>query len=278
MTSPRTRNSRCRRLPENSERGCLQAAEAITFGGSAEMPRLLDMGCALYEPRVDGTVSPKVVRLFCFCCCQEVCHFGVRLFHPNVSFTDSEVLKAATGTGVQRRAVTVAAATIRLTKRTNSAATMTKPPTAIPAGSDRPRLEPGTPPLCRPLTQCANHALLSVPIAAAEEEEDPRCGLLKSHTKDHTAVSVPASTSGDLMLEEPVSDVSYAQPHPGPELEPQPHPAPNPDPNLEPEPGPNRDPTPTPKPNSEPGPGPITLKLTLSLNLKLTLGLTLTSR
>ena len=69
MTSPRTRNSRCRRLPENSERGCLQAAEAITFGGSAEMPRLLDMGCALYEPRVDSTVSPKVVRLFCFCCC-----------------------------------------------------------------------------------------------------------------------------------------------------------------------------------------------------------------
>mgnify|MGYP004224285255 CR=1 FL=1 len=160
MTSPRTRNSRCRRLPENSERGCLQAAEAITFGGSAEMPRLLDMGCALYEPRVDSTVSPKVVRLFCFCCCQQVCPFGVRLFHPNVSFTDSEVLKAATGTGVQRRAATVAAATIRLTKRTNSAATMTKPPTAIPAGSDRPRLEPGTPPLCIPLIQCAHRTLL----------------------------------------------------------------------------------------------------------------------
>ena len=158
MTSPRTRNSRCRRLPETSERGCLQAAEAITFGGSAEMPRLLDMGCALYEPRVDSTVSPKVVRLFCFCCCQQVCRFGVRLFHPNVSFTDSEVLKAATGTGVQRRAATVAAATIRLTKRTNSAATMTKPPTAIPAGSDRPRLEPGTPPLCIPLIQCAHRS------------------------------------------------------------------------------------------------------------------------
>ena len=67
---------------------------------------------------------------------------------------------------------------------------------------------PPADPVCPPHSASA----LSVPIAAAEEEEDPRCGLLKSHTKDHTAVSVPASTSGDLMLEEPVSDVSYAQP------------------------------------------------------------------
>jgi len=58
-------------------------------------------------------------------------------------------------------------------------------------------------------------AIPAVPVATAEEEpgseEDPRCGLLRN-SKEHTAVSVPASdVSEKLLLEEPGSDVNYAE-------------------------------------------------------------------
>jgi hypothetical protein len=66
------------------------------------------------------------------------------------------------------------------------------------------------------------HRPLSVPVATAEEEpgseEDPRCGLLRN-SKEHTAVSVPASdVSEKLLLEEPGSDVSLAMRRPDPAL------------------------------------------------------------
>ena len=79
------------------------------------------------------------------------------------------------------------------------------------------------------------HRPLSVPVATAEEEpgseEDPRCGLLRN-SKEHTAVSVPASdVSEKLLLEEPGSDVSLAMRRPDPALCPAPLPCPyrNPD-------------------------------------------------